>query len=317
MHPARNYRCTLRGEHLPTRIDRALVVAFPALSRRRIRRALDGGSIYLNRHRVRVASRLVFSGDAVEIFLPAALPPMPQLCHDDIIYRDARLLVVNKPPGLLSQATRTQAVAHLTVALHKLLPACGQLHLVHRLDQETSGAMVVARNRHAAVFLSQQFRARRVEKEYLALCYGTPTWHKHEERSHLLPIAKNLGTVATARCRHPHTRTAVTRFTVIATSPLHPVTLLRCEPHSGRSHQLRVQLQHLKLPLLGDKKYGYTRPQLPPDITALTSEHHLLHAHRLSLQPAAHRARITAQAKIPPNFNKLLKILSIAAQGKF
>lgn len=308
-----NYTCTLHGTHLPARIDRALVAAFPSLSRRRIRRALDCGGIYLNRRRVRVASRLVFGGDAVEVFLPttSARQPAPQLCQSDILYHDTDLLIINKPPRLLSQASRVQAVEHLIPAVRQLLPECGTLHIVHRLDGETSGAIMLARNRRTATFLGQQLRARRIEKRYLALCAGLPTWRRHTERSHLSSIAKDLGTVAVAAQAQPHTREAETRFTVLARAATCPIALLECEPRSGRSHQIRAQLSHLDLPLLGDKKYGSARPQLPAELAALTSEHHLLHAHRLTLQAAGRREPLSVHAPLPNNFRKILAMLGV------
>ncbi len=310
-----DYTCTLHGTHLPARIDRALVAALPSLSRRCIRRALDQGGIYLNRRRVRVASRLVFGGDAVEIFLPttSSRQPAPQLGRGDILYHDPDLLIINKPPCLLSQATRQQTVAHLIPAVRQLLPECDTLHIVHRLDGETSGAIMLARNRPTAVFLGQQLRERRIKKQYLALCAGIPTWTRHTEHSHLSPIAKDLGTVSVADQARAHTREARTRFTVLTSASACPVALLKCEPHSGRSHQIRAQLLHLNLPLLGDKKYSNTRPLLPANAAALTSAHHLLHAHRLTLRPARRREPISVQAPLPTNFRKILTVLGIRA----
>ena len=307
-----HYCSTLQGTHLPTRIDRALVLAFPALSRRRIRRALDDGGIYLNRKRVRVASRLVFGGDAVEIFLPATpRQPAPQLCPADILYQDDDLLIINKPPCLLSQASRQQAVVHLIPAVQQLLPDGDTLRIVHRLDYETSGAIMLARHRRAAVYLGQQLRARHIAKQYLALCAGIPTWQRHTERSHLSAIAKHLGTVSVASPAPAHTREAVTRFTVLASSSDYPVTLLKCEPLSGRSHQIRAHLQHLALPVLGDKKYGSARPQLPDTALEFTHTHHLLHAHSLTLPPANGRVQLHVQAPLPVNFRKILTVLGI------
>ena len=306
-----DYNCTLHGSHLPLRLDLALVAAFPHLSRRRIRRALDYGGIYLNRRRVRVASRLAFGGDRVEIFLTSFPQAVPQLQPDDIIYNDNNLLVINKPPCLLSQATRSQAVAHLIPAVQQLLPDCGALRIVHRLDAETSGAIMLARTRAAAVFLSQQLRQQRIAKQYLALCAGIPQWHKHTEHSHLSSINKHLGMVKVAAHDKPYARAAVTRFTVLATASSYPVTLLKCEPRSGRSHQIRAQLQQLDLPVLGDKKYGHAPPQLPAAAAALTHSHHLLHAYSLALQPAPHCELITVQAPLPVNFLKILTIMGI------
>ena len=308
-----DYNCTLHGTHLPLRLDLALVAAFPDLSRRRIRRALDDGGIYLNRKRVRVASRLAFGGDAVEVFLPTISPrqPTPQLRQADILYHDTDLLVINKPPHLLSQASRTQATEHLIPAVRQLLPDIGTLHIVHRLDAETSGAIMLARNRHTAVHLGKQLRQQRIAKQYLALCAGIPKWQRHTERSHLSPIAKNIGTVSITTQAQPHTREAITRFTLLAQASTYPISLLKCEPLSGRSHQLRAQLQHLGLPVLGDKKYGNTRPQLPEAAMSLTTTHHLLHAQRLTLQPVPQGARLSIQAPLPANFLKILAALDI------
>ncbi len=315
MIPAPDHSCTLHGTHLPARIDRALVVAFPALSRRRIRRALDAGGIYLNHRRVRIASRLVFNGDAVAIFLPPPSPRTSSLCRADLIHCDTDLMIINKPPCLLSQATRQQAVAHLIPAIRQLLPACGTLYIVHRLDYETSGAIMVARHRRIADFLGQQLRTRRIAKEYLALCAGIPPWRNYTARSYLSPIAKDYGTVKIATQPQPHTREAVTRFTVLASSSAYPVSLLKCEPLSGRSHQLRAQLQHLGIPVLGDKKYGHTRPSLPA-AAALIASHHLLHAHRLTLQPARGKTRISIQAQPPADFREMLTLLDLKGTQK-
>ena len=237
--------------------------------------------------------------------------PAPQLCPADILYQDNDLLIINKPPCLLSQASRQQAVVHLIPAVRQLLPDCRTLHIVHRLDYETSGAIMLACHRRAAVYLGQQLRARQIAKQYLALCAGIPAWQRHTERSHLSPITKDIGTVRVAAQPQAHTRTAVTRLTVLAKSAAYPISLLKCEPLSGRSHQIRAHLQHLGLPVLGDKKYGNTRPPLPAAAADLIATHHLLHAHCLSLPPAGKRASLSVQAPLPANFRQLLAMLGM------
>ena len=104
------HRTKLKGEFLPTRIDKALVHAFPHLSRRLIRRCLDAGGVYLNQHRVRISSHLAFSGDVVDLHVPAngSYTP-PKLLSPDILYESTQVVAVNKPPGLATQATRSSS----------------------------------------------------------------------------------------------------------------------------------------------------------------------------------------------------------------
>lgn len=295
------YHDKLRGQHLPLRIDKALATTFPQLSRRTIRRCLDNGSIYINNKRVRVASRLVFSGDRVELHLLPTLPT-PQLTNDDIIYRDPTIVVVNKPAGLPSQATRTSATDHLLAQLNRLLGVTGKI--VHRLDRETSGAMIVALNNHAALNLSQQFRQRTIIKHYLALCYGLPPWQQHEEQCHLSTIDKNLGTVRVVARQHG--KLAITKFTKLATSTTHHLSLIHCQPLTGRSHQLRAQLYHLGLPIIGDKKYS---TKSLPNFSQFANNH-LLHAQQLTFLTTSHEQKII---KCPPtkDFQQLLTKMNV------
>ena len=290
------YQGKLRGQHLPLRIDKALVETFPQLSRRTIRRCLDNGSVYINNKRIRVASRLVFSGDRAELHLPQFFS-VPQLTDDDILYRDSTVVVVNKPAGLVSQATRTSANDHLLAQLNRLLGVTGKI--VHRLDRETSGVMIVALNNRAALELGQQFRQRTIVKQYLALCYGLPPWQQHEERCYLSAIDKNLGTVRVVPRQHG--KLAITNFTRLASSTTDRVSLIQCQPITGRSHQLRAQLYHLGLPVIGDKKYGTEARSVFLQI----DDCHLLHAQRLTFMTTDGEKK-TVECRLPKKFQILL-----------
>lgn len=290
------FRSKLRGQHLPIRVDKALAETFPQLSRRAIRRCLDNGSVYINNKRIRVASRLVFSGDRAELYLRQTLP-VPRLTDNDIVYRDSTMVVVNKPAGLVSQATRVAGNDHLLAQVNRLLGVTGKI--VHRLDRETSGVMVVALTNRAALELGQQFRQRTIVKQYLALCYGLCPWQQHEERCYLSAIDKNIGTVRVVPRQHG--KLAITRFTRLATSSSHRFSLINCQPLTGRSHQLRAQLYHLGLPVIGDKKYG-TSVQ---SIFSQTDNCHLLHAQRLSFVTTDGKKK-TVECQLPDNFQRLL-----------
>lgn len=294
------YRGKVRGQHLPLRIDKALVETFPQLSRRTIRRCLDNGSVYINNKRIRVASRLVFSGDRAELYLQQTFS-VPQLTNDDIIYRDSTVVVVNKPAGLVSQATRSSGNDHLLAQLNRLLGVTGKI--VHRLDRETSGAIIVALNNRAALELGQQFRQRTIVKQYLAICHGQPPWQQHEQRCYLSAIDKNLGTVRVVPRQHG--KLAITNFTRLATSTTPQASLILCQPVTGRSHQLRAQLYHLGLPVIGDKKYG-TRSR--PAFEGI-DDYHLLHAQRLTFMTSDGKKK-TVECQVPEKFQLLVRRLT-------
>ena len=274
---------------LPARIDKALVYLFPHFSRRAIRRFLDVGGVYLNRKRVRIASRQVHSGDEVEIIPTTTPPTLEQSAVITTLYEDEQVIVVNKPPCLPTQATRAQAVIHLTGLLQR--QHGHGLRLIHRLDQETSGAIVYAKSQAVARFLAEQFKDQQVRKTYLALVYGIPHWQQHLCRSYLTPIRGSVGLVHAYAQPSKQTKLAITRFTLLACSQ--SVALIKCEPHTGRSHQIRVQLQSLGLPIVGDKKYGDNRP----DVRA---PRHMLHASQLACK-LPHR-QVLVQAPLAADF---------------
>lgn len=280
---------------LPTRIDKALVHLFPDFSRRAIKRYLDVGSVYLNRKRVRIASRLVYSGDELEI-VPSTTVSAPDMSLTSL-YEDEHIVVVNKPPCLPTQATRSQAVLHLTAMVQRQYG--GHLRLVHRLDQETSGAIVYAKSQAVAGFLAKQFKAKLVRKTYLALVHGIPNWRVRVHSSYLTSIRGSIGIVHEHRKQSPQARLAVTKFTLLTCSQ--SVSLLKCEPQTGRSHQIRAHLQGLGVPIVGDKKYG----DVPTEANA---ERHMLHAfHLVFRHPHAEgKELIAVQAPLPADFCRQL-----------
>ena len=279
---------------LPARVDKALVHLFPNFSRRAIRRYLDVGSVYLNRKRVRVASRPVYRGDELEI-IPVATPIPTAVVSLAPLYEDEHVIVVNKPPCLPTQATRSQAVSHLTALLQRQYGM--HLRLVHRLDQETSGAIVYAKSQAVAYFLAQQFKAKLVRKTYLALVHGIPNWHVRVHSSYLTPIRRSVGIVQECRKQSQQAKLAVTKFTLLACSP--SSALIKCEPQTGRSHQIRAHLHSLGVPIVGDKKYGDARPES-------TAERHMLHAFHLAFRHP-HVPLVAVQAPLPVDFGRQLR----------
>lgn len=295
------------------RLDIALVNANLGMSRRKIRRIIDIGGAYINNHRVRVASRQVQLGDTVRLeYQDELVKKLRQenfiFTDQDILFENKYIVVVNKPPGLPSQATRDQSVVHVVPVLQQYYKSVHcpvpDLILVHRLDKETSGALIVAKNAATATYLTQQFREKLVEKEYLAACFGLPEKEKFDFKCHLSPIQPKTGVVTLVRSGGKFSHT---HFEVQAVNVESQLSLVRCFPSTGRSHQLRVHLDLNHLPIVGDKKYGCkVRPKLTSSLSVLTGTHHLLHCKRMKLKWSENAKPIDVLAPLPINFLKFI-----------
>lgn len=291
------------------RLDVYLVAAELGLSRRKIRQVIDVGGVYINRKRVRIASRQVCRGDKVRVeYSEAALKTIraaePQLAAEALLYEAHGVIALNKPPGLPSQATKDQSVLHVVPSVEALFKSLGRpkvsFTLVHRLDKETSGVILVATNSSRATWLTEQFRDRAVRKTYLALCYGLAKTKTFTERAYLSEIDKKSGDVKVVRSGG---RTAVTHFRVLSENKELGISLIACFPETGRSHQIRVHLQLNGLPIIGDKRYaGPSKRALPPQLAELSSVHHFLHAYSLQFAPTAGDKPVTISAPMPIRF---------------
>lgn len=187
-------------------------------------------------------------------------------CFDfDVLYEDDEVLAVSKAAPLLMHPTRPGPEPTLWHGVRELLAyelACGgQVSFVNRLDRETSGIVLVAKTSEAAGALGRAMQARQLEKEYLAVVVGTPDW----ESACCAEPLRRMEEVAPTRvhvrqCCHPEGKPSRTSFQVLQRREAHgalpPLSLVRCHPHTGRMHQIRVHLAHLGFPLLGDKIYG-------------------------------------------------------------
>jgi len=243
--------------------------------------------------------------------MPPAHAPRPEFrfTEADILFDEHGVVAVNKPPGLPSQATRDPSMPHVASCLEEYFRSRGRevapLVLVHRLDKETSGVILLARDNERATWLARQFREREVRKSYHALCHGLPTADDFEVRSYLSEIDRKTGRVRTVRSGG---QLAVTHFHVLRRAPGPGLSLVACEPHTGRSHQIRVHLAGQGFPIVGDKFYGApsARP-LPADLASLATAHHLLHAGEITFTPAPGQPVVTVKAGYPPKFAELVR----------
>ena len=255
------------------RLDREVQAHCPDLSRSRCARLIDEGWVRLNGTTAKPASP-VHHGDVIEVIVPPPTPldVEPQFMPIAVVYQDAHMLVVNKPAGIAVHPGPGHPDRTLVNALLALLPdlkGIGGVQrpgIVHRLDKDTSGLMVVAKTDRAHASLTQQLKERRVKKTYVALVSGT--------------VAQAEGEVDAPIARHPRNRKrmavvvggrdALTRYKVIRRYP--DCTLVEAYPVTGRTHQIRVHFASLGYPLIGDKVYGKA--------SALV-DRHFLHAARL------------------------------------
>jgi 23S rRNA pseudouridine1911/1915/1917 synthase len=240
------------------RLDQFLAKRFPEYSRSRLQQLIRGGFVRLNEQSTR-SRQIVRGGDKIDLIEPPLekIEIRPEPIPLDVLFEDDDLIVINKPAGLTVHPGAGQREHTLVNAL---LSHCTTLSgiggkerpgIVHRLDKETSGCLVVAKNDIAHRQLSKQFAARTVEKIYLALVAGKlrKAAGVIEEKIGRHPVHRKRMRVTSVRGR-----TATTEYRVIRSS--NHASLIECLLHSGRTHQIRVHLHHLGHPVLGDKIYA-------------------------------------------------------------
>ena len=264
---------TVPAETPAERLDKYMARILPDSSRSRIQKWILEGNIRLGTRRVR-PSVLVSPGQEYVIQRPPA-GPSPVKADKiplEIIHEDDFLLVVNKPAGMVahpapghSRGTLVNALMGLGSKLSKV-GGTQRVGIVHRLDQDTSGLVLVAKDDRTHLALSRQFASRQVKRVYLAVVRGVV---QRDEGTIDAPIGRHLYQRELMAIRHDSGREAITRFKV--KERFADSTFLELYPQTGRTHQLRVHLKHLGYPILGDARYG-TRGGFPRQA---------LHAHRL------------------------------------
>ena len=308
------HRFTVPAKLAGSRLDRCLADLHGEWSRSRARRLIDDGRVLVNGTAARPATT-VATGDRLEVDEP---PPQPlDLAAEDIpldiLFEDRDLLVLDKPPGLVIHPAAGRRAGTLVNAL---LRHCDDLSgiggaerpgIVHRLDKDTSGLMVVAKTERAHLRLSVAFRRREVEKRYLAVCYGLPSDPE--------------GVIEGGVGRHPTERK---RMAVVASGrqarTLYRVVesfagtaLVECRPVTGRTHQIRVHLAHCGHALVGDPLYAgrqWRNLDDPRHQKACRDfPRQALHAWRLAFDHPITGERVEFEAEPPADLQDLLTVL--------
>jgi len=297
------------------RLDRALTVLFPEHSRSALARLIEEGHVRLDTNEAAKTSLRVSSGQRIEIEFP---PPAPSSAFPEdiplhVLYEDADIAVIDKPAGVVVHPAAGHASGTLVNAIlfhvHDLSGVGGEIRpgIVHRLDKETSGVLVIAKNDAAHRTLAAQWNTERIRKEYLALVYGTPD---PASASINAPIGrdprerKRMAVVQGGR----H---AITDYEVV--ERLRSVSLLRCRLRTGRTHQIRVHMKHIGHPIVGDPVYsgpqwrGIPDKQLQKALSAMKRQ--ALHAARITLPHPSTGEEMTFESPLPDDISRLLTAL--------
>ena len=295
---------TVASQDSGRRLDSFLAERVPELSRTRIQELIREGRVCVNGRIARVSHRIA-EGEKIEIeILPRPAPiAQPEDLPLELLYLDDDFVVVNKPAGMVVHAGAGHSRGTLVNALlHRLgkLSASGDAlrpGVVHRLDRETSGAMVVARNDGAHENLAEQFRARKVRKVYLALVHGKMP---RDSGTITLPISRDprRRTRMTAR-ESPQGRARQARTDWRIVARLDHFTLVEAELHTGRTHQIRAHFATSGHPIVGDTLYGAARAPRGGSRHLPLLERNFLHAARLGFSHPSTRAWVEVQAPLP------------------
>jgi 23S rRNA pseudouridine1911/1915/1917 synthase len=298
------------------RVDQALPALFPELSRKRIKRIIDEGGAYRNKKRVARAGDLVKIGDILEIFWVQdnLREGRPVLARSALVAENSDYLVLSKPPRLPCQATLESIAGTVIEALDKDLGIPDAL-LVHRLDKETSGLLVVARNPETRGVFEGYFQKHIVKKSYLAIVAGSPKAKTGviKEPIEKDSLGKNRYKVAYGPKALVRGKSAETGYRVLAVAPDGLTSLIEFLPVTGRTHQIRVHsAQCLGCPLLGDKTYGAQILGHPVHRMVLR---HMLHAHRIKFPDPSSATWVEYTADIPDDFKQCLTLCGIVLQA--
>jgi 23S rRNA pseudouridine1911/1915/1917 synthase len=291
------------NEQAGLRLDQALSRLLPEFSRNRIQNWIRARKIAVDGEFATTRTK-VHGGETIIVKPepdPGTTPDIAEAIPLAVVYEDDQLLVIDKPVGLVVHPGSGNPRGTLLNALLYRVPQVAELPragIVHRLDKNTSGLLVVAKTLIAQTDLVRQLQARTVRREYLALVYGE---------------MDRAGTVDAPLARDPHNRVkrtvhsmgkaAITHYDVIERFP--GMSLLRCRLETGRTHQIRVHMQHIGHPLVGESVYSASRR----GHAKIPFPRQALHAERLGLIHPASKAEMSWNSPLPPDFASLLQAL--------
>ncbi len=307
----RTHSLALPAELAGLRLDQALARALPQYSRARLQGWLEAGAIEVDGRRLRAKDK-VLGGERVQIEarLEADAQVAPEAMPLEIVFKDRALFVINKPPGLVvhpGAGNAAHTLQNALLALDPKLAVVPRAGLVHRLDKDTSGLLVVARTPETHTALVSALAERQIERHYIALCSGVMTGGGTIDE----PIGRHRSQRTKMAVRSDG-RPSVTHYRVMKRFRAH--TLVHVELESGRTHQIRVHLAHIGYPVVGDPVYGGRRrfpagasPMLIAELEGFRRQ--ALHAARLKLAHPVTGKEMEWEAPLPADMAHLVAVL--------
>ena len=313
--------CVAPTDAVGERLDKMLAANLADVSRSRVRALLDGGHVSSAGKTITDAAYRVKSGQTFDVFLPDPEPakPEPQALPLVVVYEDDDVLVIDKPQGMVVHPAPGSPDMTL---VNGLLAYCGDRlsgiggvrrpGIVHRLDKDTSGLLVVAKSNRAHAGLVVQFETRTIRRLYSALVWGVPMPREGVIRADIgrsRTDRKKMAVVATGG------KTAITRYQVIRTFGA-AASLVECRLETGRTHQIRVHLSSIGYPLIGDPVYGRSRTAgraklVPPALheRLFSFPRQALHARRLEFSHPVTGETMAFDAALPEDISALISTL--------
>lgn len=315
----RDFTLTVPPGKKKERIDLFLTHHVENATRSKVQQAIRDGAVTVDGRPVRSSHR-VAPGETIHVLLKQPSPPdvLPEKIPLDILYEDADVLVVNKPAGMVTHPAHGNYTGTLVNALlyhdaslsSAISPA--RPGIVHRLDKDTSGILVVARNDAAHAHLARQFARRTVEREYQAIVWGMFRQDRGTIDAQLGRSKSDRKKIAVVR----DGKSAVTEYRVLRQFPY--LALLALHLHTGRTHQIRVHLTHIHHPVFGDPTYNGRRIVAGPGTARQRAEVHrlleilprqALHARTLGFVHPSSGKRVTFESSLPSDFQAVLDVL--------
>ena len=290
-----------------TRLDKFLAQMLPELSRSRLQALIKDGAVTVNAAVIIKTGHLVEMNNVVRVLIPPVEPVGLQAEEIplDVVFENKDMVIINKPAGMVvhpAPGHDSGTLVHAALGTFVDLQGIGgelRPGIVHRLDKETSGLIIIAKNDQAHRWLQDQFRLRRVEKVYLALVDGkppTPSGRIEAAIARDPAHRKQMAVVSEGKGR-----SAVTEYKSLAQYPFH--TLIEAHPLTGRTHQIRLHMAFLGCPIVGDTIYGRKKP-------SIEMNRHFLHAARLSIILPGETEPSTFSAALPPELQIVIDMLN-------
>ena len=309
-------RVAVTPEMAGWRLDRALAVLVPTLSRERLKALMSSGAVAGASGLLRDPAKKAVAGDRLTVTIPVPAPShsVAQDIALNVVFEDAHLLIVDKPAGLVVHpaagnldGTLVNALLHHCAGRLSGIGGVARPGIVHRIDKDTSGLLVVAKDDPTHEGLSRQFAAHTVERLYTAVVFGQPVPPAGRIEGALARSSANrqkMAIVPEGRGKH-----AVTHYRLV--QPLRDASVVECKLETGRTHQVRVHMASIGHPLLGDPAYGRTRSQHRADLAELGFARQALHAATLGFIHPITKEKVSYLSPLPADIQDLISRLSI------